>query len=315
MNKNIFRKRALERLRSPEQLDQLIRITSARSWLVALALALLLTSFIIWGFIGTIPTTINGQGILLKSGGIRNIVHLYEGKITDISVKPGDTVQEGDSIAIIEQYRLIEEILKLKDQLSQENDKIVINELEEKISQLQDEHAYRATVTSPFSGRVVEVKKNIGDILYSDQTVASIELSGDAIKDLEGIIYVSPYDGKKIIPGMDVKISPSFVKKEEYGYILGKVISVSEFPATEQQMLRFLGSEELVEIFSRQGAPIEVRVEITMDDDYYSGYRWTSPEGPPLKINSGTLVTSLITTGEQRPIELIIPINDYKGND
>ncbi|MFP4017473.1 MAG: hypothetical protein ACLFUI_10625, partial [Halanaerobiales bacterium] len=65
----------------------------------------------------------------------------------------------------------------------------------------------------------------------------------------------------------------------------------------------------------KQGAPIEVRVELTMDDDYFSGYRWTSPEGPPVKVNSGTLVTSLITTGEQRPIELVIPINDSKGND
>jgi hypothetical protein len=66
MNKsNIFRKEALERLSSPEQLDQLMQIVSPRSWLPLTALGGLLACGLVWSFVGRIPVTTTGQGVMV----------------------------------------------------------------------------------------------------------------------------------------------------------------------------------------------------------------------------------------------------------
>ena len=62
----IFRKVALERLSSPEQLDQLMQVTSPKGWIALLSICGLLAVVVVWGFVGTIPTTASGDGILIR---------------------------------------------------------------------------------------------------------------------------------------------------------------------------------------------------------------------------------------------------------
>ncbi len=64
-NNSIFRKEALERLSSPEQLDQLMEIVTPKSWLPVAALGGLLGCGLIWSIFGRIPVTTTGQGALV----------------------------------------------------------------------------------------------------------------------------------------------------------------------------------------------------------------------------------------------------------
>lgn len=66
-NSSIFRKEALERLSSPEQLDQLMQIVTPRSWLPLAALGGLLGVGLIWSFVGKIPVTTTGRGAIVYS--------------------------------------------------------------------------------------------------------------------------------------------------------------------------------------------------------------------------------------------------------
>jgi HlyD family secretion protein len=51
-----------------------------------------------------------------------------------------------------------------------------------------------------------------------------------------------------------------------------------------------------------------------LDPATVSRYRWTSSQGPPIRIESGTLAGSSITVTTRRPIELVIPlIREYLG--
>lgn len=63
----LFRKVALERLASPEQLDRLMQITTPRGWLALLVLGFAIVALVIWSILGQIPTTIDAQGILLPA--------------------------------------------------------------------------------------------------------------------------------------------------------------------------------------------------------------------------------------------------------
>ena len=63
--RSIFRKVALERLSSPEQLDQLMQIVTLRSWLPLAALGGLLASGLVWSWVGRIPVTTTGRGVII----------------------------------------------------------------------------------------------------------------------------------------------------------------------------------------------------------------------------------------------------------
>ena len=67
----IFRKVALERLSSPEQLDQLVPLTSPIGWTAVIAIAALVAAAIGWSIFGVLPTSVNGSGILVSRGGRR----------------------------------------------------------------------------------------------------------------------------------------------------------------------------------------------------------------------------------------------------
>lgn len=62
---SIFRKEALERLSSPEQLDQLMQIVTPRSWLPLAALGSLMGLGLVWSFVGKIPVTTTGRGVIV----------------------------------------------------------------------------------------------------------------------------------------------------------------------------------------------------------------------------------------------------------
>jgi HlyD family secretion protein len=110
MAKQLFRKVALERISSPEQLDQLITITTPLGWLSLLAIGILLLAAIFWGIYGSIPTQVQGQGILLKKEGIVSIQAQNPGKVTKINVEVGDVVENGQIVARLQQDDLLEQI-------------------------------------------------------------------------------------------------------------------------------------------------------------------------------------------------------------
>ena len=51
---SIFREKSLERVSSPEQLDDYIRVTTPSVWLVLLALVILLAGILAWSVFGTV---------------------------------------------------------------------------------------------------------------------------------------------------------------------------------------------------------------------------------------------------------------------
>ena len=159
-------------------------------------------------------------------------------------------------------------------------------------------------IKSPVDGIVVDLQASIGTELHEGDPVASIS---SVASELDAMLYVSPTDGKRVESNMQALVSPGTVKKEEYGSIRGKVISVSRFPVSQQSMQAMLQNPKLIEMFSATGAPIAVRVSLKKDAATFSGFNWTSSQGPKQSVTPGTLVTAEITVQKTRPVTLVIP--------
>jgi hypothetical protein len=56
-NSGVFREKSMDRVSSPEQLNDYIRVTTPSVWLVLAALLLLLVGILAWCVLGTVETT------------------------------------------------------------------------------------------------------------------------------------------------------------------------------------------------------------------------------------------------------------------
>ncbi len=177
-------------------------------------------------------------------------------------------------------------------------------EAERKVAELRLQLREDTRVIAPGDGRVIEWEAADGARVTVGTPILSIQSGGGS---LQVLLYVPPQDGKQVKPGMEVRVEPSTVKKEEYGTLVGRVAVVSDFPSTHQAMLAVLQNEKLVQQYSSQGPPFAVRIDLVSQPGTPSGYRWSSGEGPPVTLSSGTPVQAEVTTRERRPIELVIP--------
>lgn len=64
MNRSIFRTSSIERISSPEQLSDYLRVSRLSVWLVLVAAAILLISFLVWGILGELPTTLKAEAFI-----------------------------------------------------------------------------------------------------------------------------------------------------------------------------------------------------------------------------------------------------------
>jgi HlyD family secretion protein len=406
----VFRKTALDKLQSPDRLNEMVTIISSHSWLALVGASIIIGFFVTWSIVGKLPTQITGNGILLMSGGVMDVSAISQGQISEVLVKPGDAVFEGDILVKVKQpdlelkylnskehVRLLKEryesiknfndrdltqkrnLLKqdaenkkkrieknleriefVKNQiksrtellqqglitnenlnqtkemlfeieqqnllLSSELEQIELSifeqekqmefELSKLNGQIIDEEAALTEIKSkldinsdircPYTGRVVELKVNPGKIIGAGNVILSIERIFTN-EELEAIIYVPSNQGKKIKPDMEVKISPSTIEVEKYGFIRGVVTQVSEYPASFEGMLNTLGNKELVATFFQGLPPLAVRVKLKKNLDTPSGFYWTSGNGPEAKVKSGTLCSAKIVVKNRRPISLIFP--------
>lgn len=67
MKKEIFREKSIERVSSPEQLDDYIKVTSPGMWMVMGAVILLLAGVCVWGIFGHLDTVIKTP-VVVKDG-------------------------------------------------------------------------------------------------------------------------------------------------------------------------------------------------------------------------------------------------------
>ncbi|MCY7366707.1 MAG: NHLP bacteriocin system secretion protein [Chamaesiphon sp.] len=186
-----------------------------------------------------------------------------------------------------------------------------IEEVNRKIAQLQREIQLKTQIVSDYDGKVIQLSVVPGQIVTAGTRLGSINSKGNEAK-LMSAIYFADKDGQQVKPGMEVQITPSLVKRERFGGIVGKVSEVTSFPVTGQDMANIIGNqglaESLAESLSSGGkAPVQVFADLDTAQTN-SGYKWSSSNGPDLKLSSGTTVQVRVSVGEVVPISYILPI-------
>ena len=263
MNQNIYRKEALARLASPEQLDQLMPLTSPRGWIALGTAALLLLMGLLWMIFGTISVQVEGRGVLLRPGGVHRVVAPEGGIVADIVVRPGDEVQP------------MQELLRIT---------LAIGDTQP------------LPVSSPILGRVLEVAVVPRETVEKGASLVMLEALDHP---LQAVVYLPAADAYRVERGMDVQVRPAAAQGTSSA-ILGRVRSAARYPTTRSQMLRTLGSEELVSALTTSGPCLELIIDVLPGADKMLDHLF-----------SGTPCRAQITLYTQSPIQLMLPAPEH----
>ncbi len=106
----MFRQASLERLSSPERLDQLMRVINPKSWIPLATLGVLGASALTWSIFGRIPVTVQGAGVLIYPSTVVPIQTKNSGQLVDLKVENGELVEKGDIIATFDDSDRQEEL-------------------------------------------------------------------------------------------------------------------------------------------------------------------------------------------------------------
>ena len=83
MNKQLFKKSNMEKISSPEQLHNYVRVANPGLWMVLSAIVILLVGVVVWGFIGKIDTTM-ATAIVTDHG--EAVIYVGESDVEKIEV-------------------------------------------------------------------------------------------------------------------------------------------------------------------------------------------------------------------------------------
>lgn len=465
---DLFRKEALERAASPEEIDRIMQVVSPHKWLPLVAIGSLLAAGLGWGIFGRIPIAATGQGILVYPSQVTPFQSPIVGKLQTINVNVGDFVKKGEVLATVDQGELTKQLQLARGKLAQlqakdrdasslqlqrqeldkqaiqqqrqallqslvavqkltpilkekgldsiqrdraslqqrlqairellptfkqrldnrqqllqqgavpsdtvlqarqdyldavaqineaesqieqldvkeantqreyvENSNSIkdlqaqlrqldskqaaaaqqdleastnrekeIQEVERNIAQMELQLKNNSQLKSDYSGRILEISATPGQAIQPGTPIGAIAAQEGSVR-LMSVAFFPVGEGKKIQQGMKLQVTPTTVQRERFGGMISTVTRVSAFPVTKEGALSVVGSPEVVQSLIASGPQIQVTAQLQPDASTFSGYKWSSSQGPELKVSSGTTTSVQVIVEERAPITFILPL-------
>lgn len=302
----IFSREALDKMRSPERLDRMLKITNPIGWMGLAAVGVLMFSVVLWSIFGAFSEKAEGMGMIMDSAGVVNVSHMMNGKVSAIYVHTGSHVKKGDLLAHMEQAEQSADTrMALYDMTLSGNDREAAAHAAQ-----YDAKKYREKVSeeiySDYDGIIDEISVDIGSIVVAGSPICTLRRDQDR-KDLSGVFYVPVDKGKRIAPGMTLQLSPNGTDSSQEGSLVGVVRSVSEYPVSQTGMLKTLGNAQLVQwiLTKENSALVEVRFDLVKDEKSPSGYLWTSVVGKHRPVTPGSFCSGSLIIDRKPPIDKV----------
>lgn len=245
MDNEIFRKKALDTLNSPQHMDEYVKVTSPSVYLIIATLLLLAVGLGLWAFFGTVTDNVNVKGVVFPSKGTSSVSVPNAGVVRSVYVHRGDHVEANQTLALV-----------------------------------SIDKAY-SIVTAPYAGTVLNFKIENEHFEAFESLVSLIadqpaEGSQQSVGNNHIIAFADYQTQRKLRKGMEVQVSPSDLPREKFGYITGEVVSISQYPVDKKEVQKRLQVEEFAaDIMPQQGSVFELDIRLFTQDGHPDQYAWS----------------------------------------
>ena len=253
-----------ENVQSPAQIADHLRVTYVPTYLLAAAGALLLLAFIVWGVLGNVSDKVYYSGVVFPVQGTTDITLPNKGIVRSILVHNGDSVHEGQPIAMVS---------------------------------IGNSHSF---LTSTVSGLVIHSKTDNEPFEAFDPIISVVDAgTGNQESHRAKLIAYADNDAQRDLRiGMEAQVWPADEKRDEIGYVRGRITQVVRYPANAVDVRQTLKSDNLVQQLLGDGDKIvyEVIIDLQRDPADPTSYDWSFGQPDDVSMVFGTYCSVLTET-------------------
>ena len=250
-------------LQSPEQIADHLRVTYVPTYLLAAAAIVLLAAFIVWGFLGNVSDKAYYSGVVFPVQGTTDITLPNKGIVRTMLVHNGDSVRHGQTVAMVS---------------------------------IGDSHSF---LTSTVSGLVISTKADNEPFEAFDPIVSVVDgnASDGQSQHTQLIAYADNEAQRDLRIGMEAQVWPADEKRDEIGYVRGRITQVVRYPADADEVRQTLKSIILAKRLLEQGDVVyEVRIDLLRSPEDTTRYDWSFGEPADVSMSIGTYCSVLTET-------------------
>ena len=252
----------VDNLQSPEQIHDHLRVTYVPTYLLALAAVMLLIAFIVWGVFGTVSDKAYYSGVVFPAQGTTDISLPNKGIVRSIMVRNGDSVRVGQTVALVS---------------------------------IGDSHSF---LTSTVNGLVISTKTDNEPFEAFDPIVSVVG------KDYDGqphramlLAYANNEAQRHLRVGMEAQVWPAEQKRDEIGYVRGRITQVVRYPADAAKVRQILKSDILAkQLLEQDDVVYEVIIDLQRDSNDPTSYDWSFGQPDNVSMDFGTYCSVLTET-------------------
>jgi HlyD family secretion protein len=168
------------------------------------------------------------------------------------------------------------------------------------------------TIKAPDKGRIIELDVELGRQITPRTPLLWIQTPVPEGEVLPFYAFIPIDKGEKIQAGMLAQISFLAIDTQQYGQLLGRVKRVLPYAGSlSDQQLAGIPTRILKGYLEAETTSILVVIDPIIDRATPSGYKWTTPNGPPNKLDPGFIGTARIILEQKKPISYAFPV--FKG--
>ena len=253
----------MDTIQSPNQIGEHLRVTSVPTYLLAAAIIILFGAFFVWGFLGNVSDKAYYSGVVFPVQGTTDITLPNKGMVRTMLVHNGDIVQKGQTVALLS---------------------------------IGDSHS---SLTSTVDGLVISTKTDNEPFEAFDPIVSVIDgnASDGQSKHTQLIAYADNEAQRDLRIGMETQVWPADEKRDEIGYVRGRITQVVRYPAAADEVRKTLKSNILAKQLLEQGDVVyEVRIDLLRLPEDSTRYDWSFGEPADVSMGIGTYCSVLTET-------------------
>ena len=251
-----------ETLQSPEKICDHLRVTYVPTYLLAAAIAVLLAAFIVWGVLGTVSDKAYYSGVVFPAQGTTDITLPNKGIVRGMMVRNGDSVRVGQTVALV--------------------------------SIGDDSHTF---LTSTVNGLVISTKSDNEPFEAFEPIVSVVGSDNDGQQSALLLAYANNVAQRNLRVGMEAEVWPADQKRDEIGYVRGRITRVVRYPADAAKVRQILKSDILAqELMKKDDVVFEVLIDLQRDPANPKCYDWSFGQPDDVSMDFGTYCSVLTET-------------------
>lgn len=249
-----------QRLQSPDQIGNTLKVTALPTYLLACTALLLMIAFFVWGFLGSVSDKVYYSGVVFPLEGTTDVSLPNRGMVRTVFVRNGDHVSQGQTLALIS---------------------------------MEDSYSI---LTSTVDGTVISTKDD-NEPFEAFEPIISVVGGNEQSQRAMLIAYIDNAGQRDLREGMMAQVWPENEKRDEIGYVKGKVVRVDRYPVTASEVSQTLKSEEMARRLLASGEMMyQVNIELYPSPTDPTRYDWSFGEPRDVNMNVGTYCSVLSET-------------------